>query len=155
MARQHEFVTAWLNDIEYGFDSAQIEEIRSLDPNAIVPRPLGCVVGRLGAGESGVPVVDLRLQQGTAHVTYRKSMLVVIVATVRGHVGVIVDSISDLVDVEFDGDPAWSDCGLTVVYCRSTGGSAQHREQCALRVADAGRLLPTVGATSRVVHSRL
>ena len=96
-----EYVTAWLNDAEYAFESSRVRQIRRFDGSALDATVARFVVGRIGSTPGpGIPVVDLRLMHGPAPVTYSDTMLVVVVGSSQGNVGVVVDSISDLVDLE-------------------------------------------------------
>lgn len=137
-----EYVTAWLSDAEYGFESARVEQIRRFDGLSVDADSPGFVVGKVGLAGSGIPVVDLRLKQGPAKVTYSDSMLVVVVATAQGSVGVVVDSISDLVDVEFGVDQIRGrELGMTFVDCKAAGANANSRKRCALRIPDINQIM--------------
>lgn len=136
---RREYVTAWLNEAEYGFESDRVLQVLKFPGPSAVTEPDERVVGRLG-GSNGqsFPIVDLRLGRGQASVSYRDTMLVVVVGSSSGKVGVVVDSVSDLVDVEIA--PAQllkKDFGIATVSCRSTArGLANGRELFSLRIAD-------------------
>jgi len=95
-----EFLTFRLGAEEYGIDILRVQEIRSFEePTRIAnaPRFIKGVVNLRGVI---VPVVDLRIKLGCASVEYN-SFTVVIVLNVKGRVvGAVVDSVSDVLELQ-------------------------------------------------------
>ncbi|TSE33900.1 chemotaxis protein CheW [Tepidimonas charontis] len=94
-----EYLTFRLGAEEYGIDILRVQEIRSYEaPTRIAnaPRHMLGVVNLRGVI---VPVVDLRIKLGCASVEYN-GLTVVIVLNVKGRVvGVVVDSVSDVLEL--------------------------------------------------------
>lgn len=97
-----EFLTFRLGAEEYGIDILRVQEIRSYEnPTRIAnaPRHMLGVVNLRGVI---VPVVDLRIKLGCPSVEYN-GLTVVIVLNVKGRVvGVVVDSVSDVLELPRD-----------------------------------------------------
>jgi purine-binding chemotaxis protein CheW len=95
-----EFLTFRLGAEEYGIDILRVQEIRSYEqPTRIanVPEFIKGVVNLRGVI---VPIVDLRLKLGCASAEYN-TFTVVVVLNVRGRVvGAVVDSVSDVLELQ-------------------------------------------------------
>ena len=146
-----EYVTAWLSDAEYAFESSRVRQIRRFDgsaPDAIATR---FVVGRIGSAPGpGIPVVDLRLMNGPAPVTYSDTMLVVVVGSSQGNVGVVVDSISDLVDLEPSPDQTVTVDGCRTAFSRKiTHGPDGRHGHFAVYVPNINHIVSLSGAAGR------
>lgn len=140
---RREYVTAWLNGAEFGFESARVRQIRRFDGPSRDDAAAGFVIGRIGSAPGpGIPVVDLRLEQGPAPVTYSDTMLVVVVASSQGNVGVVVDSISDLVDLEFPPDQTFTADGCITASSRKIAHGPDGRSgHCAVHVLDINQIM--------------
>ncbi len=94
-----EYLTFRLGDEEYGIDILKVQEIRGYErPTAIANAP-GFIKGVINLRGVIVPIVDLRLQCGLQDVTY-DSVTVTVILNVGGRtVGVVVDSVSDVVEL--------------------------------------------------------
>ena len=92
-----QFLTLRLGDEEYAIDILSVQEIRSYEePTRMVNAP-GFIKGVINLRGVIVPIVDLRLKLNLASVEYNQ-FTVVIILNVRGTViGVVVDSVSDVV----------------------------------------------------------
>ncbi|MBL8324163.1 MAG: chemotaxis protein CheW [Rubrivivax sp.] len=97
-----EFLTFRLGAEEYGIDILRVQEIRSYEqPTRIanVPEFIKGVVNLRGVI---VPIVDLRLKLGCPSAEYN-TFTVVVVLNVRGRVvGAVVDSVSDVLELQKD-----------------------------------------------------
>jgi purine-binding chemotaxis protein CheW len=101
-AHAGEFLTFRLGAEEYGIDILRVQEIRSYEqPTRIanVPEFIKGVVNLRGVI---VPIVDLRLKLGCPSAEYN-TFTVVVVLNVRGRVvGAVVDSVSDVLELQKD-----------------------------------------------------
>jgi len=101
-AHAGEFLTFRLGGEEYGIDILRVQEIRSYEaPTRIanVPEFIKGVVNLRGVI---VPIVDLRLKLGCPTAEYN-TFTVVVVLNVRGRVvGAVVDSVSDVLELQKD-----------------------------------------------------
>jgi purine-binding chemotaxis protein CheW len=97
-----EFLTFRLGDEEYGIDILRVQEIRSYEPPTRIANAPAFIKGVVNLRGVIVPIVDLRLKLGCASAEYN-SFTVVIVLNVKGRVvGAVVDSVSDVLELQGD-----------------------------------------------------
>jgi len=104
---RHQMLTFILGDEDYGVDILRVQEIRGWSAVTKIPHAPQDVLGVLNLRGSVVPVVDLRLRFRLERVAYN-AMTVIIVLTVQSatgphEVGMVVDGVKEVVDV----DPAF------------------------------------------------
>jgi len=103
-ATQHggEFLTFRLGTEEYGIDILKVQEIRSYEPPTRIANSPSFIKGVVNLRGVIVPIVDLRLKLGCDAAEYN-GFTVVIVLNVRGRVvGAVVDSVSDVLELNRD-----------------------------------------------------
>lgn len=94
-----EFLTFRLGAEEYGIDILKVQEIRSYEHPTRIANVPEFVKGVVNLRGVIVPIVDLRLKLGCPSAEYN-SFTVVIVLNVRGRVvGAVVDSVSDVLEL--------------------------------------------------------
>jgi len=94
-----EYLTFRLGAEEYGIDILRVQEIRSYEPPTRIANAPSHMLGVVNLRGVIVPVVDLRIKLGCASVEYN-GLTVVIVLNVKGRVvGVVVDSVSDVLEL--------------------------------------------------------
>jgi purine-binding chemotaxis protein CheW len=97
-----EFLTFRLGAEEYGIDILKVQEIRSYEPPTRIANAPQFIKGVVNLRGVIVPIVDLRLKLGCASADYNP-LTVVIVLNVKGRVvGVVVDSVSDVLELSKD-----------------------------------------------------
>ena len=97
-----EFLTFRLGAEEYGIDILRVQEIRSYEPPTRIANAPAFIKGVVNLRGVIVPIVDLRLKLGCASAEYN-SFTVVIVLNVKGRVvGAVVDSVSDVLELQGD-----------------------------------------------------
>jgi purine-binding chemotaxis protein CheW len=95
-----EFLTFRLGAEEYGIDILRVQEIRSYEEPTRLANVPGFIKGVVNLRGVIVPVVDLRIKLNCEKVEYN-DFTVVIVLNVRGRVvGAVVDSVSDVLDLD-------------------------------------------------------
>lgn len=104
MARAEEEVLGFvLADELYGVDIQCIEEIRVWERPTPIPRAPDFIKGVINLRGMIVPVMDLRLRFAVGTVDYLKTTVVLVLRaqTVQGDkvMGVVVDAVSDVVDI--------------------------------------------------------
>lgn len=111
-----QYLTFILGGEEYGFDILRVQEIKGWEQPTAIPNTPDYVKGVLNLRGAIVPVVDLRIRFQLEDVQYDDST-VVIVLHVQGSslgeggderttdkvMGVVVDGVSDVCNVELDG----------------------------------------------------
>lgn len=100
-----QFLSFTLGDEEYGVDILRVQEIRSWEPVSRIPNVPGYEKGVVNLRGAIVPIIDLRERFGLGHLEYTPLTVVVVlqIQTEEGKMrtmGVVVDSVSDVVDVD-------------------------------------------------------
>lgn len=103
-AESHQVLTFVLGSETYGVDILRVQEIRGWQAVTKIPNSPPHVLGVLNLRGSIVPIVDLRKRFNLEQAEYT-AVTVIIVLTVRSEAGrrdfgVVVDGVSDVVDVE-------------------------------------------------------
>ena len=97
-----EYLSFRLGREEYGIDILQVQEIRSYENPTKIANAPAHIRGVVNLRGVIVPIVDLRIRLGCERAEF-DSFTVVIVLTVGARVvGVVVDSVSDLVELKSD-----------------------------------------------------
>ena len=103
-AESYQVLTFVLGSETYGVDILRVQEIRGWSAVTKIPNSAPHVLGVLNLRGSIVPVVDLRKRFSLEQAEYT-AVTVIIVLSVRGQAGrrdfgVVVDGVSDVVDVQ-------------------------------------------------------
>jgi purine-binding chemotaxis protein CheW len=98
-----QMLTFRLGHETFGVDILQVQEIRGWSPVTRIPQTPGHVLGVLNLRGAVVPIIDLRLRFELESAEYN-ALTVIIVLSVNGpagqrEVGVVVDAVSEVVDV--------------------------------------------------------
>lgn len=92
----HEFLTFRLGRESYGIDILKVQEIRGYEaPTAIANAP-EFIMGVTNLRGVIVPILDLRVRFGMAQPRYDEFTVVIILNVAGRVVGVVVDSVSDV-----------------------------------------------------------
>jgi purine-binding chemotaxis protein CheW len=88
----------------YGVDILSVQEIRGWTPVTAIPYAPPHVLGVLNLRGSIIPVVDLRVRFALERAEYGAVTVIVVLSVVSGNTrrnfGVVVDGVSDVVDVD-------------------------------------------------------
>lgn len=99
-----QFLTFSLGDEEYAVDILRVQEIRSWEPISKIPNVPCYEKGVVNLRGAIVPIIDLRERFNLAHLQYTKLTVVVVLQTFYEKksrvMGVVVDSVSNVIDVE-------------------------------------------------------
>ncbi len=100
-----QFLSFTLGDEEYGVDILRVQEIRSWEPVSRIPNVPEYEKGVVNLRGAIVPIIDLRERFGLGHLAYTPLTVVVVLQTQAEQgqtrvMGVVVDSVSDVIDVE-------------------------------------------------------
>ncbi|HEV2538865.1 MAG TPA: chemotaxis protein CheW [Frateuria sp.] len=107
-------LTIRLGAEEYGIDILAVREIRGWTPVTRIPQAPSYVLGVLNLRGAIVPVLDLRLRFGLPREEYTATTVTVVVTVAGRLFGVVVDAVSDVLDVEADQIRPVPDMGTTV-----------------------------------------
>jgi purine-binding chemotaxis protein CheW len=111
---QSQYLTVQLADEEYGIDILAVREIRGWTPVTRIPQSPPYVLGVLNLRGAIVPVLDLRLRFGLQREAYDATTVTVIITVAERLFGVVVDGVSDVLDVAATDVQPVPDMGTTV-----------------------------------------
>ena len=95
-----EFVTFSLNSEIYAFDALQVQEIIELSTITKVPHLPGHLKGVINLRGTIIPVIDLKQKFGMAGAgSYRKHTCIIVTEFSGGVMGLIVDTVSDIMNI--------------------------------------------------------
>lgn len=101
-----QMLTFVLGDETYGVDILRVQEIRGWQPVTRIPQSPRHVLGVLNLRGSIVPIVDLRMRLDFDSAEYTAITVIIVLSIEAAHgrrdVGVVVDAVSDVVNVQPD-----------------------------------------------------
>jgi len=107
--RGGKYLTFFLGEEEYGLEILKVQEIIGMMPITFVPKAPRFVKGVINLRGKIIPVVDLRLKLGMASKEQTDETCMIVVQTANGHIAVIVDKVSEVLDIlneEIEDPPA-------------------------------------------------
>ncbi|MEY4265653.1 MAG: hypothetical protein RIS90_188 [Pseudomonadota bacterium] len=99
MAKGSEYLTFRLDREEYGIDILKVQEIRGYEPPTRIAHAPSFVKGVFNLRGTIVPIVDLRLKFNCVKADYDASTVVIVLNLPRRIVGIVVDSVSDVLNL--------------------------------------------------------
>jgi purine-binding chemotaxis protein CheW len=123
-----QFLTFLLDEQEYGLELFKIQEIRGYAPVTPIPNVPAHVMNLRG---TVLPVVDLRMKFHLPPIEYNKFTVIVIAMVGEKMVGLLVDAVSDVLQVTQEAMRAAPDFG-SAVDTRFIDGVFQTREHLAV-----------------------
>ena len=93
---EQEFLTFTLGEEEYGVDILKVQEIRGYDTVTKIPDAPDFIKGVINLRGTIVPVVDLRIKFKLGKAEYNAFTVMIILNIERRVVGMVVDSVSDV-----------------------------------------------------------
>lgn len=113
---------------EYGVEILAVREIRGWSRVTRIPQTPAYLLGVLNLRGAIVPIMDLRLRFGLERESYGDSTVVIIVAIGERLFGIVVDAVSDVIDIDPAAVKPVPDMGA-VVDTRYLKGLATHVER--------------------------
>jgi purine-binding chemotaxis protein CheW len=113
---------------EYGVDILSVREIRGWTRVTRIPQAPEHLLGVLNLRGAIVPVMDLRLRFGLEREDYGDATVMIVVAVADRLFGIVVDSVSDVVDIDPAAIKPVPDMGA-IVDTRYLKGLATHVER--------------------------
>ena len=95
-----EYLTFRLDQEEYGIDILKVQEIRGYEPPTRVANAPSFIKGVMNLRGTIVPIVDLRLKFNCSKAEYNTFTVVIILNLRSRIVGVVVDSVSDVMELQ-------------------------------------------------------
>ncbi|HHT9126877.1 MAG TPA: chemotaxis protein CheW [Candidatus Brocadiia bacterium] len=93
------FLTFGLCGEEYGLEILKVREINCLMDITTVPQMPDYMKGVINLRGKVIPVIDLRLKFGLSKTEYTKETCIIVVDVQNTLVGIVVDTVSEVVDV--------------------------------------------------------
>jgi purine-binding chemotaxis protein CheW len=95
-----QFITFTLDALEYGIDIMVVREIKGWAHTTMIPNAPPHVRGVINLRGIIVPIFDLRARFGMGLTEPTRMHVVIIVATGRRTVGLLVDAVSDIISID-------------------------------------------------------
>ncbi len=96
---ESEYLSFKLGAEEYGIDILKVQEIRGYEPPTRIANAPDFIKGVVNLRGVIVPIVDMRLRFGLDDVQYNGFTVVIILNVVGRTVGMVVDSVSDVLEL--------------------------------------------------------
>ena len=113
-----QFLTFSLANEDYGINILKVREIKGWKPVTRIPNSASYVLGILNMRGTIVPVIDLRMRFKLENIEYNATTVVIILAVESAHsmrtIGIVVDSVSDVLDVQHTDMKAAPDFGAKI-----------------------------------------
>jgi len=101
----HQVLTFTLGAETYGVDILRVQEIRGWSPVTRIPQSPRHVLGVLNLRGSIVPIVDMRMRFQLDQAEYTAVTVIIVLsvesASGRRDIGVVVDGVSDVIDIDY------------------------------------------------------
>ncbi|MFN3594353.1 MAG: chemotaxis protein CheW [Thiobacillaceae bacterium] len=97
-----EYLTFTLGHEEYGIDILKVQEIRGYEPPTTIANAPPFIKGVINLRGVIVPIVDMRIKFNLGEPTYDQFTVVIILNIGRRVVGMVVDGVSDVIELNSD-----------------------------------------------------
>lgn len=94
-----EYLTFRLDKEEYGIDILKVQEIRGYEPPTRIAHSPEFIKGVVNLRGTIVPIVDMRIRFKCQHAKYDNFTVVIILNLRNRVVGIVVDSVSDVMEI--------------------------------------------------------
>jgi len=93
------YLTFVLGHEEYGLEILKVREIMGMVEIVSVPQAPGYVKGVINLRGTVIPIIDLRLKFGLPPRDYDKETCIIVVNIGTGLMGIVVDTVSEVLDI--------------------------------------------------------
>ena len=97
-----EYLTFRLDQEEYGIDILKVQEIRGYEPPTRIANAPHFIKGVVNLRGTIIPIVDMRLKFNCSQAEYNDFTVVIILNLRNRVVGIVVDSVSDVMELSPD-----------------------------------------------------
>ena len=97
-----EYLTFRLDQEEYGIDILKVQEIRGYEPPTRIAHAPEFIKGVVNLRGTIIPIVDMRLKFNCSQAEYNDFTVVIILNLRNRVVGIVVDSVSDVMELAPD-----------------------------------------------------
>lgn len=120
-AKAAQFLAFRMGDQEYAIDILKVHEIRGFMPITVLPRTPSYVRGAINLRGTIVPVFDVRERFGLGSSEYHRFSVIIIVTLGERQVGLMVDAVSDVIDLREDQLEKPPDLGASEGFVQALG----------------------------------
>jgi purine-binding chemotaxis protein CheW len=99
VAPTHEYLAFRLGAEEYGIDILKVQEIRGYDQVTRIANAPEFIKGVINLRGTIVPIIDLRIKFALGNIEYNIFTVVIILNVADRVVGIVVDSVSDVISL--------------------------------------------------------
>lgn len=96
----HQFLTFALGDQEFGIEILRVQEIKNFTRITPIPNMPPCIKGVMNLRGTVVPIVDLRIKFAMETSDYDQFTVIIVVNVGTRIMGLIVDAVSDVLNVD-------------------------------------------------------
>lgn len=96
------YLTFYIGDSTYGIELLHVIEIVKVQPITVIPNVPDYIKGVINLRGKIVPVIDVRLKFGQEELAYQEKTCIIVVEVQEMQMGLIVDSVSDVLTIEPD-----------------------------------------------------
>ena len=107
----NQFLTFALNEQEFGIEILRVQEIKNFTRVTPIPNVPPCVKGVMNLRGTVVPIVDLRTTFNMPDKEYSQFTVIIVVNVGEKILGLIVDAVSDVLNVDADAIEAAPELG--------------------------------------------
>lgn len=98
----NQFLTFTLNDQDFGIEILRVQEIKNFTRVTPIPNTPPSIKGMMNLRGTVVPIVDLRIQFNMPIAEYSQFTVIIVVNIGTKIMGLIVDAVSDVLNIEPD-----------------------------------------------------
>ena len=106
-----QFLTFTLQDEEFGIEILRVQEIKGLSRITPIPNMPEYIRGVMNLRGTVVPIVDLRAKFAMPEAEYNQFTVIIVVTIGEKVIGLVVDAVSDVMNVSDDNIEATPDVG--------------------------------------------
>jgi purine-binding chemotaxis protein CheW len=99
---ENEYLTFWLGNEYYGIDILIVQEIRTFEHVTTIANMPSHIKGVMNLRGVIIPIVDMRVKFNLSEITYNEMTVVIILNIGKRIVGIVVDSVADVVLLEVE-----------------------------------------------------
>ena len=139
-----QYLTFALGAEEYGVEILKVQEIKGYSAITPIPNTPSYVKGVMNLRGSIIPIVDLRAKLSMPETAYNQFTVIIVVRVGAKTVGVVVDAVSDVLNIPLKDIQPTPDFG-SQVYARFISGLAKAGERLVV-LLDIEKVLAAEGA---------
>ncbi len=109
-----EFLSFTLGDEEYGIDIQKVQELRGYDAVTRIANAPQFIKGVVNLRGIIIPIVDMRIKFNIGEPTYDQFTVVIILNIAERVMGIVVDSVSDVITLSSEQVKPAPELGMTV-----------------------------------------